>query len=314
MSRYLTPSKIGLLALISLYTESVIPSAATIPVLSFLTSHVLTTASRASQSESSLHSHVIPLAFNDFQKATVKYVSGIPGRNVWDLLLHKLWKIDSFDALHLFFDSLSSLLHGSLDQQQRELSMDKVNRNPNHILLSRASPLGSFVRKAQLEFARLPFHDSLTLWKLFVTFRAPSLLAWKRRNPSAGSMSFDANLRDEHLGWGDSLANLVYGGSEHQTNMSTEDAERLLDFQVDNMQSELRTLWLDHGLIHRIGTGNRLPHEMKARLQAMLESGITIPSLSHYVGYAKFVFLCNGLLILVQLPRCMEIWKLPFIL
>ena len=31
------------------------------------------------------------------------------------------------------------------------------------------------------------------------------------------------------------------------------------------------------------GMGNRLPQAMKARLKAMLDTGVAVPSLSHYV-------------------------------
>jgi len=31
--------------------------------------------------------------------------------------------------------------------------------------------------------------------------------------------------------------------------------------------------------------GNRLPHDMKAKFRGMLEAGVTVPSLSHYVAY-----------------------------
>ena len=220
----------------------------------------------------------------------MKYVSGIPGRTVWDLFLHKLWKINSFDALHVFFDALSSLLQKAHDREQRDVSEDKVDRSPNYTLLSQASPLGSFVRKAQLEFTRLPFHESLTLWKYFVTFRAPTLLEWKKRNPNAGSMSFDANLCDEDLDWETSLTDLIYGGSGHHVAMSTEDVERLLHFQVDHMQSESRTRESDHELNDWVGTGNRLPEEMRVRLRTMLEAGSTAPSLVHYVGYVRVVY------------------------
>jgi len=239
MSRYLTPSKVGLLALISLYTESVVPAQATIPVLSFLVSHLLPVTSAASRSEVEPHPHNV-LAIEDFQRTTIAHASGIPGRNVWDLLLHKLWKIDSFDALHVFFDTLSLLLQKLPEEQQREIE-NGVDPNPNRMLLSRASPLGSFVRRAQVEFTRLPFHDGVTLWKTFVSYRAPTLLQWKKRNPSAGNTSFDSNLHDDDLAWGDPLSNVIYRelehGSRQEASISTEDVEKLLEYQVDHMQS-----------------------------------------------------------------------------
>lgn len=241
MSRYLTPSKIGLLALISLYTESMVPSSATIPILSFLVAHLLPTTSTASHSEAEPHSRSVPLAIEDFQRTAIAHASGIPGRNVWDLLLHELWKINSFDALHVFFDTLVLLLQKSPEEQQKE-SEDGVDPNPNRMLLSRVSPLGSFVRRAQVEFTRLPFHDGVTLWKAFVSYRAPTLPQWKKRNRSAGNASFDSNLHEDDLAWGHPLTKVIYGELKHKTrpeaSISTEDVERLLEYQVDHMQSK----------------------------------------------------------------------------
>ncbi|KAK3172503.1 hypothetical protein OEA41_005825 [Lepraria neglecta] len=274
MSRYLTPSKVGLLALISLYTESVVPSAATIPVLSFLISQILPVNSVKSRNDDLLRSRDITLTLDDFQKATINHISGIPGRTVWDLLLNKLWKINSFDALHVFFDTLSLLLQKTPEQLQNEAEDGAdTDSNPNRMLLSRTSPLGAFVRRAQLEFTRLQFHDGLTLWKSFVTYRAPSLLQWKKRNQTAGNTSFDVNLQQDRLDLGDRLTEVAYGelGTEASqvAGVSTEDVEKLLEYQVDQMQR----------------MGNRLPQAMKMKLRDMIESGVTIPSLSHYVSF-----------------------------
>ena len=243
MSRYLTPSKVGLLALISLYTESVVPSAATIPVLSFLISQVLPVNSVTSRNDDLLRSRDISLTLDDFQKATINHISGIPGRTVWDLLLNKLWKINSFDALHVFFDTLSLLLQKTPEQLQNEAEDGAdTDSNPNRMLLSRTSPLGAFVRRAQLEFTRLQFHDGLTLWKSFVAYRAPSLPQWKKRNQTAGNTSFDVNLQQDRLDLGDRLTEVAYGELRTEASqvagVSTEDVEKLLEYQVDQMQSK----------------------------------------------------------------------------
>ena len=243
MSRYLTPTKIGLLALISLYTESVVPSAATIPVLSFLISQVLPVNSVTSRNDDLLRSRDIALTLDDFQQATINHISGIPGRTVWDLLLNKLWKINSFDALHVFFDTLSLLLQKTPEQLQNEAEGGAdTDSNPNRMLLSRTSPLGAFVRRARLEFTRLQFHDGLTLWKSFVPYRAPSLPQWKKRNQTAGNTSFDVNLQQDHLDLGDRLTEVAYGepetGALLVAGVSTEDVKKLLEYQVDQMQSK----------------------------------------------------------------------------
>lgn len=241
MSRYLTPPKIGFLALISLYTESVVPSAATIPVLSFLITHVLPTISTANEKISNEEGSTI--SFEVFQKVTAPLSSGIPGRTVWDLLLHRLWKINSLDGLHAFFDSLVHLLQKTSAEEEEEeqrLNAAGVDSNPNRIRLSRVSPLGAFVRRAEIEFTRLQFHDANTIWKDFVAYRAPTLAQWKKRNPSAGPASFDVNLQGDHPFMADAVAGLVYdfGGEDVRKKpvVSTVDVEKLLDHQVERMQ------------------------------------------------------------------------------
>ncbi|KAL9132294.1 MAG: hypothetical protein Q9175_006534 [Cornicularia normoerica] len=219
-----------------------------------------------------MQSRYVALAIEDFQKATISLVSGIPGRTIWDLLLNKLWKLNSFDALHVFFHTLSSLLEKTPEEQQQDAE-DAIESNSNSVRLSRASPMGSFVRRAQLEFTRLQFHDGVTLWTDFVAYRAPTLSQWKKRNQAAGHISFDANLQEQHLDLGDRLTNVVYGesahGFKHDAAISTEDVEKLLEYQTDQMQR----------------MGNRLPQAMKAKFRAMLDTSVTVPSLSYYVTF-----------------------------
>ena len=240
MSRYLTPSKIGLLALVSLYVESSVPSTAIIPLLSFLVSHILPVNSAASQNNSLLQSRHVTLTIEEFQKATISHVSGIPGRTIWDLLLDKLWKLNSFDALHSFFYNLSSLLQKTPEELQHH-GNDGLNSTSNRMQLSRNSPIGLFVRRAQLEFTRLQFHDGITLWRKFVAYRAPTLPQWKRRNQAVDHMSFDANLKEENVDFGHRLTDVVYGGlahdAEYDASISTEDVDKLLEYQIDQMQS-----------------------------------------------------------------------------
>lgn len=239
MSRYLTPSKIGLLALVSLYTGSIVPSAAIIPVLSFLVSHLLPVELLDADKPVSPYRN-FTITIDSFQKATITLPSGIPGRTIWDLLLKKLWEINSFDALHFFFDTLSLLLEKTGDERRLAIH-DGRAANPNLVLLSRASPLGAFVRRAQLEFTRLQFHDATILWKSFIQYRAPTLHLWRKRNPAVGMTSFDSNLPGGHLSLDSPLAELVYGDIADDTrkaaSVSTEEVEKLLEYQVEQMQS-----------------------------------------------------------------------------
>jgi len=240
MSRYLTPSKICLLALTVLYTESVVPSSATIPILAFLASNILPSRSKTIGGNFVPLQYEIACPISVFEKATVGHVSGIPGRTIWDLLLKQLWSIDSFDGLHLFFDKLSSLLRKSPEEERVNGRGWPGSSSTHRVVLSETSPLGSFVRRSLLEFTRLQFHDGVTLWQRFVTYRSSTWSQWKKRNPVTGDNSFVKSLRGELLGSKDPVTKLVYGDVNARLydgkDFSIEDAEKLLEFQIDQMQ------------------------------------------------------------------------------
>ena len=242
MARYLTPSKIVLLSLIYLYTDSLVPTAAAIPILSFIVSHLipLDTVSSSYDLSTVSKSQSFIISIEDFQRVCASQASGIPGRTIWDLLLKRLWDIDSFDALHVFFDQLTTLLVRTREEQQRDDEQGIVIPKNNRILLSRVSPLGTFVRRAHLELVKNPFNESVNLWKNFISYRQSTWTLWKKRNPLASRESFDVNLGGNIVQ--DRLADAVYGrdlnqGMQATSIVSTDDLERLLEFQVDEMQS-----------------------------------------------------------------------------
>lgn len=242
MSRYLTPSKVALLCLVSVYADGVVPDSATIPILSFIVSHVLPPNSTQSLHETSTR----PISIQDFEDVTIQHASSIPGRTVWDLLLRKIWSIDCCDSLELFFTDISMILTKS----REELIWDRDNGIAPEVgggmRFSRSSPLGTFVRRAQLEFIRLQFHDAVALWTNFVKFRMSTYKAWAKRNPADAQTAVDVNLTELGIDLASPLGRVVYGdleveNGEEEGFVSTRDVERLLEFQVGEMQSKFHT-------------------------------------------------------------------------
>lgn len=255
MARYLNPAKLGLLALIELYTEEAVPSDAVLPVLSFITSHMLdhghAGSSTTPETRWSKAERIVGLVITvkDFERLLSGYplLMGMPGRKLWDHFLTKLWDINSLDALHGFFERILALLSNPEDNRRRS-DDDESTETDSRVKLSRNSPFGAFVRRAGLEFQRLRFHDCTELWKDFVRYRQPTALYLRRKNPSFGRLSFDNVLllggQDE---WNPNgvaaLAAVAYGdmltGDESGTiPVSTDDIEVLLEFQIEQMQSE----------------------------------------------------------------------------
>jgi len=239
MSRYLTPAKIGLLALIELYVEQAVPNDAILPVLGFLTSHILdvdlivppnpnnprslaaTNHGSFSQSAAAGASATdtrhqwqraesvigLVVSIKDFETVLLPFAAAdrIPGRRLWDRFLEKLWGIDSLNALQEFFERRTDLLARTKEELRAmaEAGEEVPPRwREGAVLLGRNSPFGAFVRRVSLEFARLQFNHSAELWKAFVKYRQPTAGYWRRRNPQYGRLSFDSVLMTGEHEWG----------------------------------------------------------------------------------------------------------------
>ncbi|KAF2089975.1 anaphase-promoting complex protein [Saccharata proteae CBS 121410] len=266
MSRCLTPQKISLLLLTGLYCEAVLPRHATVPVLAFIAAEIVPLPPAATHDSPSDQSPHWSLSLHDFVRVAAPIASTIPATSLLDLFLKKLWAIDSLDALHAFFDTLPDLLA----KPGRDVPAPSPQRQ-HQIRLSRTSPLGIFLRRANLEFVRLPFHETTKLWLAFLAFRKPSLDLWQQCNSGAPVTSLDANITELHLQPGDALARVTYGSLDLTGTeiVSTEDLERILSFQIDRLQR----------------LGNRVPEDVKTQLRRMLEAMSALPSLAHFVSF-----------------------------
>ncbi|KAL2860197.1 anaphase-promoting complex subunit 5-domain-containing protein [Aspergillus pseudodeflectus] len=272
MSRYLTPSKVALLCLVHIYTEGVVPNSSAIHVLSFIVAYLSSVGAGDTPPSSEAWTKQHSVSIKDLEDALITQPSSIPGRSIWDLFLRKLWSIDSCDALEVFFTEISTTLAKTREEQIRERDAGLAPET-NCMRLSRCSPLGAFVRRAQLEFTRLQFHDSVNLWKGFVKYRLSTYRTWARKNPSDEQPSVDINLLDLGLETNSRLAQVAYGHIEHDEEddryVSTKEVERLLEFQIGELQR----------------FGGRVPEEMKAQLERIIEAGVTLPNLVHYLRF-----------------------------
>ncbi|KAK0725594.1 anaphase-promoting complex subunit 5-domain-containing protein [Lasiosphaeris hirsuta] len=286
MSRYLTPAKIGLLALIELYVEEAVPNDAIVPVVNFITSHLLdcdlsissptSSPDRWAKAESTIR---LVLSIRDFEQILGPFAAAdrLPGRRLWDRFLEKLWRIDSLHGLQEFIDRLPNLLARTKDELRR--IAEAGEEPPTGILLSRNSPFGAFVRRSGLEFARLQFNHSAELWQGFVKYRQPTAAHWRRRNPQHGRLSFDSVLMDGEEEWGastDALAVVAYGNMllmgdlDETVPVSTDDIESLLEIQVEQL--------------HKYG--NRVPAELRDQFRDLLKDSHVVPSLAHYLNFS----------------------------
>lgn len=248
MSRFLTPRDICLLALVAIYCDGAVPSEGLLPVLGFFARHTGTTEQAANES---------PTPEGRFQKAhddidLIKSIKafdtllqpfpaavGLPGRRLWDLFLAKLWAIDSLDALHQYFDDLPALL-ATKDDIRRMVEPDgETDSTRTPLMLN--SPFALFVRRAHLEFSRLPFSEAAGLWKHFIVYRQPTAAAWGRRAPSSSTLSFDTVLDASGPAWAEGAASIeaiTYGDlGTSPIAVSANSLDNLIEFQVSLMQS-----------------------------------------------------------------------------
>jgi anaphase-promoting complex subunit 5 len=248
MARFLTPTKIGLLALIELYTESIVSNTSTLPILSFILAQVLPpTLNNQLHNNPTTNSSTFILNLKSFEELLSAHVaaSGLPGRTLWDHFLRKLWDIDSLDALHVFFANRSSLLAKSKEELKKDSELGILLPAPEVVTLSPTSPFGTFVRRSKVEFERLRFSDALALWTSFTRWRAESKSYWARKNGGLGRWAGDRALSDGEEDWGspatEMLELIAYGdlglNEETEGTVSTDDVEKLLEFQVEQMQS-----------------------------------------------------------------------------
>ena len=240
MTRYLTPWRIALSCLIAIYTDGVVPNSSAIHVLSFLTAGLFPLDPVDGQWEK----HYLPTIY-DLEKVLSGHESSVPGRTLWDLFLKKIWSLNSLDALEEFFnDFLPSLLTKTREQliQDRDNGLAPENGG---MRLSRSSPLGAFVRRAYLEYTRLQFHDTVQLWSGFIKYRLPTYQMWARKNPHDGHAPIDVNLLFYDSDPDSYLSQVVYGHvktDEDEGVVSIKDAERLVEFQIGELQRGYHTL------------------------------------------------------------------------
>ncbi|KAL2263831.1 hypothetical protein VTK26DRAFT_4879 [Humicola hyalothermophila] len=285
MSRYLSPAKIGLLALVELYVEGAVPGNAIIPVINFLASHLLDCdlgspsqppADRWKKADSTIR---LTVSVQHFEEVLSPFAAAdrLPGRRLWDRFLEKLWGIDSLNALHEFFDNSPNLL--TRTKAELRLLAERGEEPPSGVRLTPNSPFGAFVRRAHLEFSRLQFDHASELWKAFVKYRQPTAAYWRRRNPHYHRLSFDSVLLAGAHEWGsqtDEIAVAAYGtmllmdDEDATLPVSTDDIESLLEFQIAQVQKY----------------GNRVPPEIRDQFQNLLKSSRIVPSLSHYLNFS----------------------------
>ncbi|KAI6852525.1 hypothetical protein KC364_g105 [Hortaea werneckii] len=251
MPRFLTPGKICLLALIDTYLSAETASKARLAVLDFIASQIHAASKPGADvpvlADSLCHDAA------EMLRPLSSWSSDKPGRTVYDVLLQRLWKIDTLDTLHVLFDGFSKLI--------------SFVATSNHVRrgLSRASPLGQFVRRCCVEFTRLQFTDFQALWHSFVIWRASTHEAWAHKDPTDAARL--ASPAEEALQEA-FAAPLADGGN---ASVSAEDSETILTFSIHQLQK----------------LGTRLPNDVRGMLRTWIDNQLDsgTQSLQHFLAF-----------------------------
>jgi anaphase-promoting complex subunit 5 len=246
MTRYLTSSKIGLLALAVLLTEGVVSNDSIVPVISFIIYRILPQLATDCDAHADARTAPLIMSIADFEAAIKSLPSAVPGRTLLDKFLDKLWSLNNLHRLHEFFRDLNLIMYHIRPPGQAEQEGDWLSKN--EIWVHRASPVGMFMRRCHVEFFRLQFDDIAKLWNSFLKFRGPSKEQWQRRHSASRSPLLDTNLADKNMTDVSQLALVLYPNpsrvDQDILDLSREEMERLLEFQLERLQSMRSLLFL----------------------------------------------------------------------
>ncbi|KAF2160284.1 hypothetical protein M409DRAFT_70619 [Zasmidium cellare ATCC 36951] len=237
MPRYLTPARICCLVLIRQYQSGHTSSESSLRVLDFLATHV--TASPENDFEAvSERNKLSSSDITYLAERLSPWSSKVTGRNMYDMLLKRIWSLHGLDSLHNLINRLNS--DGvPFDEEGNPIPSKQITPG---------SPLGQFIRRCYVEFTRLQFADSQALWNSFVAYRALTYEDWATKNPDAArELEETQNLTNvpalPRNAFNDDTA-------EAKSNSSVVDADMLLGFSIYQLQN----------------LGTRVPGDVKTQL------------------------------------------------
>jgi anaphase-promoting complex subunit 5 len=116
----------------------------------------------------------------------------------------------------------------------------------------------------------------VSLWQDFLAYRLPTYHDFEKKRPHSETPSnlLDINLTDLHTDLSHPLTQIMYGRladdeQEHRGVFSTYDIERLMEFQLNELQR----------------AGGRLSDSMRMEFNRMARAGAEIPARGHYLNF-----------------------------
>lgn len=152
MPRYLTPHRITLLQLISLYTTSSpnLPATSRLPILTFISSQIVNTPSDYDDEHLSNQINLQTSDITALRPILSPWPSHTPGRSIYDKLLEGVWGEDAQgqDCLFLLFADVKKLVQPSAPSASSPDGTTTADE-AEPAKLSKFSPMGQFVRRCK---------------------------------------------------------------------------------------------------------------------------------------------------------------------
>ncbi|ODQ68149.1 hypothetical protein NADFUDRAFT_48801 [Nadsonia fulvescens var. elongata DSM 6958] len=291
-STYLAPYKIALLSLITLYCEGYIPRKERMNVISKILPYIdlfgreqtygLTDKSNKNGDQGEVENGLnLPLSELK-QLIGADNMSTMPGRTIYELVLEKVWQLNSLDAFHTFMYSLRSYITSG---KPEDLNDERAMKLGLSKLLSSSSILGSFFRKSGLAFDYLSFEDFSSLWRALVSYRNETFSDYKHIHAPEFEEIYDELQQDLVVHDVDiqgflendyirNMVNLEIGESSAGPKIlfiANQDLEYLLEYQVEAFENY----------------GGPMPHYLRETLNEMIRRDVMVPSSAYYVRYLE---------------------------
>lgn len=229
MSEYLTSSKICLLVITAIYCQGHVPAERAISVLSFIASRLQPGSHVDVQSQkSSLNLEDIA---NQTKALLEAHTSVRSGGNLWREFVLTLQRIDNLDSLFDFFTSLEQLFTARYAAD-----------GGLQVILTKTSLLGAFVRRCCLEFEKLSFQNAIALWQHFEGIKKSiggDISLAEELKESTGALD---GVEAADAASGGRISRILSSNQAHDSTRKSYDLERLLDFQIHQMQSKIACL------------------------------------------------------------------------
>ncbi|GAB7359582.1 hypothetical protein MBLNU230_g6768t1 [Neophaeotheca triangularis] len=258
MARYLTPARLCTLSLIHVYIKGRVTTTSTLHLLDFIATQIGINSSNPTNSPET--DQLLPKKdASSYATQLSQWQSILPGQSVYDEFLLELWRLQDADQLQTMFEQLSQLFLPPAEGTTTQT-------------LSRASPIGQYIRRSYVEYTRLQFADTLLLWNAFVTFRAPTHPAWAHRNPEAAAQLAQKTEQEAaSFPMATASSHPPSNDPDPRFNISTTDTETLLALSIQQLQK----------------LGGRLPADLKHKLQSWIsdQADSNVQSLNHFLAF-----------------------------